>query len=125
MPKHRQSRKGTRKGRRARAKVRTLPQSLKAVPRVSAAGWHDLSPKRGNERETLVKMHPECFLDPEERKFPICTTTGHVDPRGVQAAIMRATILIKTHPERARYYRAIRDQAEALQLPGAVHHAHH
>lgn len=54
-------------------------------------GWIISSPKRGKQRHSLKKRHPNCFLIPSKEKFPICDMNGKVDCRGITSAKIRAS----------------------------------
>jgi len=58
-------------------------------------GWREVSPKRGVERNELMKKcGQKCFLDPERKAYPICQKYKgecKVDCRGVLAAKIRAS----------------------------------
>lgn len=52
-----------------------------------AAGWKYDKPHTEEERKELLKKHgKDCFLRPEELKYPICNKEGEPDCRGIIAA---------------------------------------
>lgn len=53
-------------------------------------GWKAASPKKGTARHEMSKKCPDCFLLPNEEKFPICTENCKPDCRGITAAKVRA-----------------------------------
>lgn len=90
-------------GRKIKVGGKTYVQLLKNVngegsPRESPTrgsptrGWHDDSPKHGEERITLKKKcGNRCFLLPEQNKFPICRPDScEPDCRGILSAKIRA-----------------------------------
>lgn len=77
----------------------------KDIPKVKKAkgrggqtrGWGEAAPKRGRERKELYKQCGDsCFLKPDTLNFPICAKCSpkgcscKIDPRGVNAAYIRA-----------------------------------
>lgn len=56
---------------------------------MSTKGWKTDAPKRGKERHELVKRCPDCFLIPEQEKFPVCKVDCSYDCRGIRAAKIR------------------------------------
>lgn len=54
-------------------------------------GWHEASPKKGNERHQMKEdCGSKCFLEPEREAYPICDKDCNVDCRGLHAAYARA-----------------------------------
>ena len=56
-------------------------------------GWHEDAPKSKSERETLLTTcGSKCFLNPSEKKFPICSKNMScaLDCRGILSAKIRA-----------------------------------
>ena len=52
-----------------------------------AAGWKYDKPHTEEERKELLKKYgKDCFLRPEELKYPICNKEGEPDCRGIIAA---------------------------------------
>ena len=65
------------------------PKSMKG--RGSATkGWKLDDPKHGEERYSLYRRCPNCFLLPEEKKFPICGNDCTLDCRAINSAYVRA-----------------------------------
>lgn len=59
--------------------------------KLSSKGWAKKSPKRGNERNNMMrKCGKKCFLG-SKKSFPICSkNTCKVNLKGVYAAYVRA-----------------------------------
>lgn len=56
----------------------------------STKGWKKDSPKRGEERHSISRRCPNCFLMPKEEKFPICDINCKIDCRAINSAYIRA-----------------------------------
>jgi len=77
-----------------KSRVRKSPSKSKSRSRVRKspwAGWAKVSPKRGAERNAMLKnCGKKCFLGPD-KSFPICSKgTCKVNMKGVNAAYVRA-----------------------------------
>lgn len=77
--------------------VRMSPKAFSGKRRGSATkGWKEDAPKKGYERHMLKKKcGDECFMLPQEEKFPICPKLGigkdcQIDSRALTAAKIRA-----------------------------------
>ena len=89
---------------KASPKKSPVKKMTKASPRKSpvkkgsrTAGWKKLSPKRGEERRTLMKgCGDECFLSPKTLGYPVCRKCKgsnclcKVNCKGVHSAYARA-----------------------------------
>ena len=50
---------------------------------LSAIGWGSVKPEKKEERLALRK---ECFLKPDELKYPVCDKNGNYDCKGIIAS---------------------------------------
>lgn len=55
-------------------------------------GWAKMSPKKGKERNTMMKKcGSKCFLEPKTKKYPICSKNScKINKKGLQSAYNRA-----------------------------------
>ena len=54
-------------------------------------GWAKRSPKRGKQREHMLRTcGPDCFLRPKDKGFPICESNCEFSCPALAAAISRA-----------------------------------
>ena len=71
-------------------------------------GWHNDAPKSKTEKDDVLnKCGSKCFLNPSEKKFPICSKnmSCKLDCRGILSAKVRA---------RQWKYNNIGDKADTL-----------
>ena len=79
----------------AKAKKIKIPKIKGGVRKFGAvvperlANWGEIAPRRVGVRRQLP---PQCFIDPKNLKYPICTPDGEISPAGILAAIKRARI---------------------------------
>ncbi len=76
-----------RSGSKRRSRVRKSPSKRRS----KYAGWAKLSPKKGVERNIMLKKcGKKCFLGPN-KSFPICNKgTCKVNSKGIHAAYVRS-----------------------------------
>jgi hypothetical protein len=55
-------------------------------------GWSKMAPKKGKERNNMLKKcGSKCFLDPKNKKYPICAKGScKVNKKGLHAAYSRS-----------------------------------
>ena len=83
------------------AKIVSLKEQMKKENEgrgIKTRGWKSIAPQKFKEREELMKMcGKQCFLMPEQQKFPICPSLREgqkckckVSCQGLNAAYIRA-----------------------------------
>ena len=82
---HKSPRKSPRRGTTSRT-----PNKGTRTPKKGTKGWKADSPKKGTARHEMVQKCPNCFLLPNEEKFPVCKSDCKVDCRGITSAKIRA-----------------------------------
>lgn len=91
------------KARKVKSKSRNVRKtSLKKInksvrqsrnPSRPSAGWREIAPRLRSERRALLSTcGPDCFLDPENLKFPICSNKMDcvIQCSGIDSASVRA-----------------------------------
>jgi hypothetical protein len=60
--------------------------SVKFKDNKAAAGWSKDKPHSLLERKNLLKKNKNCFLKPDDMKYPVCDKNANFDCRGIIAA---------------------------------------
>lgn len=91
MVKRKSSRKSPRNTSRSpkRSATKSPKRSATRSPN-RTKGWKADSPKKGTVRHEMAERCPNCFLLPNEEKFPVCKSDCKVDCRGITSAKIRA-----------------------------------
>ena len=84
-----------------------------------AAGWHAVKPHTKEERKKIIEKYgQQCFLRPEEMKYPVCDMNGEHDCRGIIAAKFWAdtaeTKAKKTRRKRPYSFKKVSTKAKRL-----------
>jgi len=77
---------------KARKKTPFKKGKIKKVTKNPTKGWAKMSPKKGKERNTMMKKcGSKCFLEPKTKKYPICSKNScKITKKGLQSAYNRA-----------------------------------
>lgn len=65
---------------------------IKKASKSPTKGWAKMSPKKGKERNAMMKKcGSKCFLEPKTKKYPICSKNScKINKKGLQSAYNRA-----------------------------------